>query len=195
MWFQVLNAIAIDLQWKLVVLSKGACSASPIQIRSPDALREWSACDQWHRFAIKRINQLDPTLLVVTQTPRSKPDGSRFSQAQWRRGMEELFKKTRAARTVVLGNTPLVLGPECLVKHVDNVQTCSNSPSILAYWNDAERAAAASAKIRYIDVTPWFCASSCSSIIGNYNVYFNAGHVSLGYSVFLEGALKQALGF
>ena len=42
-------------------------------------------------------------------------------------------------------------------------------------------------------MTPWFCATKCSSVIGHYEVYLDRLHVTETYSLFLENALAQRL--
>jgi peptidoglycan/LPS O-acetylase OafA/YrhL len=67
MWFNALDDIATNAHWRIVLLSKPACLADLLPTRVPGAIGEatdeWVACDQWHRFAINRINaepQPDP---------------------------------------------------------------------------------------------------------------------------------------
>jgi len=194
MWFDAINEVATRAHWRLIILSKGSCSAAPIPTHPPGALGEWTACDAWHRFAIAKINHLDPELLVVSQDVTGNPQGVTYTPAQWRHGLRELFKLVTAPKTakVILGNIPPAGGPNCLALHVDNVRTCSSGPqNAFTPYNTAEMQAAAAGGARYIDVTPWFCARICPSIIGNFDVYFNASHVAVGYSRFLEGVLAQ----
>ena len=196
MWFRALDDIATQAHWRLFVLSKGACPAAPLPTHPPGAAGRWVACDQWHRFAIDRINRIDPDLLIVTQNVTPTPDSRSYTKAQWRSGLEQLFKHVTATKTVkiVIGNLPLIRGPACLASHSDDVRACSTAPrSYLTPYDLAERRAATAEGARYISVTPWFCAKTCSAVIGNYNVYFNSAHVALGYSRFLEGVLAQRL--
>ena len=46
---------------------------------------------------------------------------------------------------------------------------------------------------RYIDVTPWFCSTTCTAVIGNYQVYFNQAHVMGSYATSLGGVMADAL--
>jgi hypothetical protein len=194
MWFRALDDIATGAHWRLVLLFKPACFADPLPTHPPMALGQVStACAQWHRFAINRINRLDPALLIVTQYIGQTPSGSNYTPAQWETGMMDLLKQITAPKTkkVVLGNIPTVGGPYCLSRHINQVQTCAGVP--LISYNRAERSGAEAEGARYISVTPWFCLTTCSSIIGNYDAYFNTLHVAVGYSRVLEGVLSQAL--
>jgi SGNH domain (fused to AT3 domains) len=193
MWFRALDDIATRAHWKLVVLTKGFCPAAPLSVHPAGVVGEWVACDQWHKSALARINQIDPALLVVSQ---ASADGH-YTPDQWRRGLEDLFTRVTAPRTVklVLGNIPATSkDPDCVARHTDDVQACSRPrTSSETPYNNAERSAAAAQGARYIDVTPWFCATTCSAVIGPYNVYYIAHHVALDYSRFLEGVLAGSL--
>ena len=199
MWFRALDDIAIRAHWRLVTLTKGACPAAPIPERAVGVTGTWVACNQWHQYAIDRINRTDPDLLIVSQTVPA----IHYTASEWQRGLEQLFNRVTAPKTtkLFLGDIPLtsyisLTSPQstCLASHVDNVQACSVSPvSLETHYNNADKLAAAATGARYVDVTPWFCAKTCSVVIGKYAVYYIADHVAVGYSRFLEGVLSQAL--
>ena len=194
MWFRAIDDIAISEHWKLVLLFKPACLAGLLPTHPPRVFGQVStSCNQWHRFAINRINHINPNLLIVTQYIGQTPKGVEYTPAQWERGLRLFFQQIRAPKAVrvVLGDIPTAGGPDCLAAHVHNVQACAGAP-LIAY-NQAERRAAEAEGARYISVTPWFCSNTCSSVIGNYDVYFNTIHVAVGYSRFLEGVLGEAL--
>jgi peptidoglycan/LPS O-acetylase OafA/YrhL len=197
MWFRAFDDIATRVHWRLVLLFKPACLADPLPTHLPigtgSTVGEWVACDRWHRFAINRINRINPDLLIVTQNINGTPQGIPYTPTQWQHGLELLFKAVTAPKTtkLILGDIPLARGHDCLAQHADDVQACSGGP--LTPYNHAERRAAAAEGARYISVTPWFCAKTCSPVIGNYDVYFDASHVGVGYSRFLEGVLARSL--
>jgi len=199
MWFRALDDIASRSHWRLVLLWKLACPASPLSSQAPGNRGDWVACDQWHNFAINRINQIDPSLLIISQASYDlTPNGGFYTPKRWKRGLEQLLMSVSSPHTVklVLGDIPLPTGPagpNCLAQHIDEVQACSNVPSALRPFNIAEERAATAEGARYVSVTPWFCAKECSPVIGSYDVYWDTHHVAVGYSLFLEGVLTQAL--
>jgi hypothetical protein len=103
---------------------------------------------------------------------------------------------TATTRKIVLANltAPANSGPDCLARHADNVQACSGPPGHAATrFNAAEKLGAAAAGARFVNVDPWFCAATCSSVIGNDEVYLVNDHVTVEYSLVLEGVLSKAL--
>jgi peptidoglycan/LPS O-acetylase OafA/YrhL len=203
MWFDALDDIAIKAHWKLVYLGKGACPANLLPFKNPAGWGrsggEYAACDQWHRFAIQRINQVHPDLVVVTQEYAPPPGGSRsYTPRQWQQGLEDVFRQLQVptSRIVVLGNIPLLpfAGPQCLSRHGADIQVCSGLvTSYLTKYNQAEMSAARTSGAHYLDVAPWFCSTVCTAVVGRYQIYLDRGHVGKAYTLFLEGVLAQAL--
>jgi peptidoglycan/LPS O-acetylase OafA/YrhL len=198
MWARAFNDVAIRAKWRFVLLSKPGCPVDLLPIANPSGWGtpggEWVACDQWRQNAIRRINRLEPDLLVVTQQthPLDSPE-------QWQMGLKRVLTDITSPRTtkVVLGNIPRIvpLGPQCLSEHPDDVQACSRpaNESLPAYQR-AERAASSRTGSRYVDVMPWFCSRICTSIIGHFGVYAELSHVTNSYAEFLEPVLAKSLG-
>jgi peptidoglycan/LPS O-acetylase OafA/YrhL len=197
MWFDALNNIAKEAHWRLVDLGKGYCPADSLPYRNPSGWGtpggEYAACDQWHRFAIRRIAQLKPELVVVTQDVPPGPD-----PRQWQRGLEVTLDGLDVPKTriVVLGNIPILPQnpPDCLSRHVSDIQACSGPVrTALTPFNQAEKAAADSAGVRYIGITSWFCSTVCTGVIGRYGVFVDQFHVGATYTYVLQDLLRQAL--
>jgi len=188
MWFHPIEDIASRAKWKLVVLELGGCPPSvyPFRKRIPGASEP--QCARFQNFALHAMRSIDPSVVIVSQErePELNPN-------QWARGLREIFAEMSLpdAKKIVLGNIPLSGGPACLASHRDDVQACDGT--VLVRYNKADQRAASASGARYVNLTPWFCATRCSAIIGDYNVYFNTLHVALGYSRYLEGVLAQAL--
>ena len=196
MWFQALNAIAIRARWRLVILFKEGCAASLSPHYQPGGGGggDWVACNQWHRYVTKRIRQIDPALLIVSQASFYGSGNQRLQ-----RGLRRLFTRAVSPRTakVMIGNPTISVAgsaPDCLTRHMDDVQACSGPPdSVRSRLNNVEQRAATAGGARYINVIPWFCTKVCSDVIGHYAVYTAGDHVTVGYSFFLENVLAKAL--
>ena len=202
MWFDTLVLVANLIHWRLAYLGKGYCPANSLAYENPPGFGssggEYSVCDEWHSFALNRINQLHPDLVIVTQEVRNKPDGKHYSPAQWQQGLAKTISLIHVPknRIVVLGNVPVLpsSGPECLSQHPDDVQACSG-PVVTFFTarNQAEKQAASEAGAHYVDVTPWFCSSTCTAVIGDYEVYWDDAHITSTYADYLAGVLATSL--
>jgi peptidoglycan/LPS O-acetylase OafA/YrhL len=202
MWAQAIDDIALRAEWKFVLLAKAGCPVDmlpytdPVGFNSPGGA--WTACAQWHQFALDRINRLDPDLVIVTQATHPAPGGQVYSAAQWQGGLEDTLRLMTAPRIrkVVLGNIPYLpeAGPNCLARHLDDVQACSGPNSLSHTSQDrAERAAARATGAPYLDLSPWMCGTSCTAVIGNYEVYADRYHLTITYARFLEEVVNDTL--
>ena len=200
MWFQALNGIARRAHWKLIVMFKPGCPANDLSTPPPgESTGPWSACDKWHTSAVTVIRAMKPRLLLISQTGRyRRANGTTYRLQEWQAATERLLAavKMPGTKTVIIGNPvePTVAGPDCLARHTDSVQACTGPPSpSFTRFNKAERNAALSSGARFLDVVPWLCTQTCSSVIQRYQVYLRNDHITAAYTVFLEGALANAL--
>lgn len=202
MWFYPVDLIAALFHWRLILLSKGWCPPNMLPYGNPPGVGnpqgEFVQCDQWHQFALQRIRQLRPDLVIVTQELSSKPDGGGYTPGQWGKGMAKTLQQIAvpASRIVVLGNIPSlpVSPPLCLSHHLTDVQACSSPlADRLVETNAAEKAAATRVGARYLNVIPWFCSTTCTAVIDRYEVYFDDYHITLAYAAYLTGVLGSAL--
>ena len=203
MWFQPLDDIATRAHWRLVFLGHGSCPAEMVPILSPPSVgapgSEYGACDQWHTFAIQRINAIKPNLVLITQAFVAGPHFVITPAAQWKAGLEAVFRALAPshAQIEVLGNIPLLTqsGPDCLSQHPNDLRACwTRMPDSIARYRAAEQSAATESGARYIDTLPLFCSDGvCPVVIGQFNVYLDREHVAAPYANYLEGALAQLL--
>jgi peptidoglycan/LPS O-acetylase OafA/YrhL len=202
MWFYPIDVIAALSHWRLVLLSKGWCPANVVPYGNPPGFGrlhgKYVQCAQWHRFAVQRIGQLHPDLVIVTEEVSLKPNGNSYTAEQWGRGMTKTLRQLAVppSRIVVLGNIPTISvnPPLCLSLNTTNVQACSSPiPGNLAADNTAEQRAATKVGARYLSVTPWFCAATCAAVIGRYEVYFDGYHITRAYAEYLTRVLGSAL--
>ncbi len=202
MWFDTMDDLAYLLGWKLLILAKGDCPvldlpfADPAGYGSPDGT--FTACTQWHRFALQRIAEVHPTLVIVTEDADLGPGDRHYSPDTWQAAMVHTIHElpVPASEVVVLGNIPQLTqgGPDCLSLNPHAVQRCSG-PNLpyTAEHTDAEKRAAAQAGAHFVDTTPWFCSTTCTDVIGRYQPYWDPYHVTNTYAHVLGPTLLQAL--
>ena len=207
MWLTPLKRIAAAAHWRLVVLGKPACPAGLVAVGSTEFGRSgslYSACSQWHQWAVNEINKLEPQVVVVSQengyvTPRTEQSpAAYFTPAKWKHGLDALFVSiSKPGRKIdVLGNIPMLSrsGPTCLADHTDDPMVCSSSRQAATLPLDpTERTATEESGHRYIDPTKWFCSHTCTAMIGTFDVYLDRWHVTNAYATYLERPLGSAL--
>ena len=144
---------------------------------------------------------MNPDMLIVTGIPRGQvyPDG-KLTPGLWQQGLTQALSAVTASKTrkVVLGDIPITphMNPNCLARHSGDVRACWGY--LDAYYRSmsvAEQAAATATGSDYVNVTPWFCSTTCTDIIDNIVVYKDDDHITATYSRYLETVLAAALGF
>ena len=209
MWLRAFDDVAKAEHWRLLVLGKPGCPAELVSVLNPPGIGNpngfYRQCDLWHQWAMAMINRLRPSLLIVTSENlrllpnEHNPGPGYFTSTEWTAGMARVFDSLKYSdvRKVFLGNIPLlpVAGPTCLAAHLTAAQSCSApvQPSGVV-TNQIEAAESKRLGVQYVDLTPWFCSTTCTAIVGHYDVYLDQKHITSTYAQYLEVVLGQSLG-
>ena len=202
-WFPALEAAALQRHWRLVVVTKSACTAADGIIYLEQLKREFSECGQWRRAAWRYTRSLRPAMIVVASTYPSNDllDVTGTQDEAWAAAWQRSIRRLSAPGTEVffVNDTPWQAGsaPDCLSAHMDEPSACVrnriaavNLPERRKLIEDVVRAEGAS----IIDPAPWFCtATRCPSVIGNILVYRDQHHITTAYSRLLAPLLAASL--
>jgi SGNH domain (fused to AT3 domains) len=199
MWFPALDAIATAAKWRLVALMAYACPVADVSVwdvvsNSPDVL-----CPIFRAETIKRIDKLDPKLLVVSEAAITLDAQDQvITNAEWTKALERSLGRLHAKsmRRVVIGQDELVPNPvACLAANPTTVQTCSRPEAAPTFLSElaADRAAARAEKAPYLNEVPWLCSATCTDVIGNMVVYNSTGHLTATYDTYLTDVMRLAL--
>lgn len=199
MWAAALQVLAEKHGWKLKVFSLGGCPGPDLHFISAETKTPNTDCDVFHTSAPAAITALHPDLVIVTSVGgHALSDGNEPTHAQWQDGWISILKKLSrpGTRLAMIGSIPVWdnNGARCLAAHPTAVQECSapvaeSEPTHL----DAEESAAAAAGALYVPVIPWVCAQRCEPVIADMLVYSNPYHFTQKYTVYLTGALEEAM--
>ncbi|GGK89670.1 acyltransferase family protein [Mangrovihabitans endophyticus] len=195
-WFPAMQRIAVDRGWRLVSLSKSACTAADLPIHHEALKREYTECAAFHRAAIDRIAALRPRLVVVGTSFNYDPIGG----ASWRAGWASTFGALRdtGARVVAFQDTPYMGGrvPACLEAHSRRIDRCDVSqrsalrgPEQRELFTEYARGSA----VTVIDPVPWLCTDTCPAVVGNMLVYRDSNHMTTAYNRMLAPLLDARL--
>jgi hypothetical protein len=201
MWFPGFDEMAKAAHWKLVVLMKTVCPAVDLSFWDWTTSSAYTACDQWHQYVTTRINKLDPAVVVLTNWWHGDGivPGQAPSDGQWLFGLAQMLRSITSPGTkkVILGDIAYLtqVGPTCLAANAVNVQACS-TPASEAALADHEQTLQAAAQVTgalYVPTIPWLCSSTCTAVIGKYQVYADSSDITSDYAAYLQGAIAAAL--
>lgn len=202
-WFPALEAAALQRHWKVVAITKSACTAADGMIYLPQLKREFTECVQWRRDAVKYARSLHPAKVVMASTyPSNELLGVTGSQddawaAAWKRSVRAL--SAPGTEVYFVSDTPWQAGPtpECLSAHMDRPSACGRSRESALAQPERRKlvtAAARAAGATIIDPVPWFCtATTCPAIVGDILVYRDQHHITTAYSRLLASQFGSAL--
>jgi peptidoglycan/LPS O-acetylase OafA/YrhL len=205
-WFPAFARLATVEHWRLVTLTKSACTPADVTVYNDNYKRTYTECDAWRAKAFAQIAAAHPALVVMAMS-RSYifVDGSSTTTVAqspdlWDAGIAASLRRLTASadHVALIGDTPRsnVDPPVCLSKHLDNVLACAtpSASAIDAKRTAADRALAAAAGATFIDPTPWVCPSEpCPVVIGNYLVFRDSHHLTTPFSTALARRLLAAL--
>ena len=205
-WFPALERIATDRGWRLVSLTKSACTAADVTVWSATLGRAYAECDAWRRSAVERIASERPALVVVSDSRGVRPivngetlvgeaAGPALADGL-RRTLDEL--RPLAAEVAVIGVTPEAPGdpPACLSENPGSVLACATpvDRAVDTPWLATEASIAAEAGASYIDPTRWVCPTGpCPAVIGRFLVYRDTHHLATPFAAALASRLAGRL--
>ncbi|WP_305782886.1 acyltransferase family protein [Symbioplanes lichenis] len=202
-WFPALEEAALREHWKLVVVSKSACTVADSLIFLPELKREFTECVRWRRDALDYVRSLRPAKVVLASTyPNSELLGVSGTQeeawvAGWRKSVRAV--KADGTRVYFVNDTPWMAGntPECLSAHPDDPAACGRARDqaiAKQQRRDLVMATVRAEGATVVDPSPWFCTDTfCPAVVGNLLVYKDQHHVTTAYSKLLAPLLAEEL--
>lgn len=209
-WFPGMEKMALDRGWRLVIVTKSACSAASVRIYQTALKRPYDECVAWRESAWSYLASLKPALIVMTSAAAggtlvdetgAQVTDSGYSDRTWIDGWTRTAGKLEGtgAKVAMLEDTPYQAGDpvECLSVHPDRPGSCVVSTGAALPEPNRRRAIAAALTahgVTVVDPLPWFCTTQrCPVIVGNVLVYRDAGHITATYARMLAPQLEKAL--
>ncbi len=205
-WFPALERIATDRGWRLVSLTKSACTAADVTVWSATLGRAYTECDAWRRSAMERIAAERPALVVVSDSRGVRPivDGETLAGDAGGPALADGLRRTLdalrplAGEVAVIGVTPEAPDdpPACLSENPGSVLACATpvDRAVDTAWLATEAAVAAEADATYIDPTAWVCPTGpCPAVIGRFLVYRDTHHLATPFAAALASRLAGRL--
>ncbi|WP_086150823.1 acyltransferase family protein [Cellulosimicrobium sp. KWT-B] len=193
-WQPVLDRLAREQGWKLVVLTKTSCAwtaATPHIDGEP-----YDECVEWNQRLDEELERLDPAVILTSQyqSDAIDPSGGTSVDAMVD-GLRTVWESARArgATVGVVLDNPHPEGNvyECVAAHPDALVEC-------AFDRDAgtERSAAPVQRlaadgvdgVEVVDLTSAVCTQTCWPVVGDVLVYRQTTHLTRTY---VESTLPQ----
>ncbi len=196
-WVTALDQVAQQRGYKLVMLSKSACTMAAVDAPTYQGA-PFPECRTWRTAAVAMIVAARPAFVVLAFAHEEVGAGSNdipvleaATQTTWR------TLATSGARILQIGdNARLREDPGlCLSRPSADPQSCAGT--FPEFENSADSNAARASGVGFINVEPWLCVSKevCPAIIDGRIAYFDRDHISVQYALYLVPLLGAALDY
>ena len=189
-WFPAVNAIAQQRHWRLVVLTKAACSAATAQIYMPNLKRAYTECGLWRDATIAYLNTLQPKMIITSSNGHGDMlDPGDSQDTGWANAWTTTFNRfPKSAKIVLINDTAWPAGdaPTCVSNNLNSLNKC-HRPRDAALADGRRRRLVADAARDHggtvVDPAPWMCTRDvCPEVIGNVLVHKDDSHLSATYA-------------
>ncbi len=204
-WFPALERLATERGWRLISLTKSACTPAQLTVWNTTFKRAYDECNQWRDEVFARLQADRPSLVVVGSSHPYTAAGSdgpapADGGAALEAGLLQTLQRLRplADAVALVGDTPKFSQdpPDCLSQHLDHVLACAEprAQALDVAWTGVEARIAATAGATFVDPTPWACPTDpCPAVIGRYLVYRDTHHLATPFVTALRARLAADL--
>jgi hypothetical protein len=205
-WFPALERLSREHGWRLLSMTKSACTTADATVWSGITKRAYAECDTWRQAALDRIAAEHPALVVVSnsRTYQVMVDGVATPIArvpeEWDAAQGRTLARLSplAAHVVVIGDTPRSQAdpPVCLSANLDDASACAMpyAKVVDQAYTAREAAVAASAGVGWVDPTAWVCRTDpCPVVFGRFLVFRDQHHLTATYARALATRLDALL--
>jgi hypothetical protein len=192
-WFGALRVLAKERDWRLIPLTKNACTFIDAPIVYPFTNTRYVECAAWIDAVMRLVPTLHPDLVVVTMNRWIIPAyGAPTGMVEQGRAIGRLLARLPHP-VVLLADTPFfgIDVPACLAANRSNVSACRARPgATYGYEVPRQEAAAASGRATLVDMTRAICPKLfCSPVVDGIVVMRDEHHLTYTFSRHLAGAL------
>ena len=201
-WFPAINQIAIDHQWRLIVLTKMGCTTIDLITANSLVGPTYPGCRPWRERVLERFVAENVRVVFMTNSNRltDPATGQPFADSIVKAGFATLIPQLQSMNInpIVITDTPYpgTDVPICLSKAIKNVGSCavSRDKGIRANRQQTSIDVAVENNAQYLDVSNWLCSlDTCPVITGNILMYRDSHHLTTTYVQFLTPLIEAAV--
>jgi len=185
-WFPALVEIASRSGYRLISLTKSACP-SVDTVRLDQGGFKMSRCKQWRINTIKRIQEINPDVLIMSSFQYfAQPPRFTDREQWWNDGQRKLLTEVKniSPHLIYITDTPHPLRdiPACLANY--SISKC----------NTTQRSEDLSISgFNVINPNSWLCSRVCPAVKDGVVAYRDASHISVDIAIALIPRLTQTL--
>ncbi|MFT3662297.1 MAG: SGNH hydrolase domain-containing protein [Gordonia sp. (in: high G+C Gram-positive bacteria)] len=196
-WHGAFDEIGKRKGWRVLVLAKNNCGPATMKYYQWQFKREFTECDAWQKWRMNVVKEQKAQAVVMAgwYGENLGPDTTMTPQI-WRDGLVKTAEQLPEGTSVFfLGNPPHPSNgspSECVAEHPEDLTACALPADEVpgqSSWSEAATAVGGT----YIDIGPWFCASTCPAVVADRLVYAGQHHITVDYGRYLSGAIESVM--
>ncbi|WP_028648250.1 acyltransferase family protein [Nocardiopsis sp. CNT312] len=191
-WFPALEDLALEHDWRVVNIVKGACLFTD----APQTYRgePYTACAEWNRGVMAELDRLRPDTVFTTGTTTSLDTSAGYGEEQVVDGYVERWRELdgMGIGVVAVRDTPR-FGfdvPGCLAGAAP--EECTSAPGESMAEVSPLEGLDLPENVTVLDLTDRFCDTDvCRPVIGNVLVYWDSSHIGATFMRTLAPELER----
>ena len=194
-WFPALEPISKKRGFRLVPIVKLGCPAVDAPLFDRNLGRFYTECDEWHKTAINKIQQLQPVLTIV-----SSFEGYALGDDEWRNGIKSVLQNLSESsqKVLVLRDTPSANFdiPSCLAyrlwrpSFIPSRSCVFSAPQTSKVYEFQLSAEAQLKNVLTADMSDSICPHEiCTGLLNGLVMYRDSDHLTASFVRTLEETL------
>jgi peptidoglycan/LPS O-acetylase OafA/YrhL len=198
-WLPVVSDMGIKNGWKIIPVIKDGCSPALINVYLGNLGREYNECNLWRDFAIKRVVELNPDILMISHfTGYSISENGASTTAtekDWLDGYIKLSEKISAidSKLLFLRDNPglPINAPKCLSRSVGSGELSESMCQIVisdmsfkpSFYRAAISGLSRYSDTSFLDLSSNYCSEGFCPVYSRGVVrYIDSHHLSLEFT-------------
>ena len=181
-WFPALDQLAHDEGWRLLSLTKNACSASDVEEFRADLRRPYDECHAWREHVIDRLHREQVDMVLVSSWSHRYLD----DLDGWTAGLASFVARLPGTAAVLSDTAQMQVNvPRCLSENLHRANECGTSvdQAFDAGLYAAEAQAVTDAGGLYVDTRSIACTDSmCPPLVQDLLVWKDAHHLAADFA-------------
>ena len=197
-WMPALDLIGKAYNYEIIPIAKVNCAFMDVKLYAYRLGHSYTSCTKWRANVVTKINQLNPALVILSQTwYREEGKPNEIRPQYYADAIGRMLDKIPFP-TLIFSDTPFGQNniPTCLARNRSNVAKCvvTKTAAYGERGHTRDLLLAQQRNLPVFDFTQALCpGSSCAPIIDGRIVYHDHHHLTTTMSKHLANAIGTAL--
>lgn len=197
-WMPALDLIGKAYNYEIIPIAKVNCAFMDVKLYAYRLGKSYTSCTKWRLNAIKKIIELNPALVILSQTEAREEGKPNEKRPQYYADAVGRLLDKLPVPVLIFAETPNgeINIPTCLARNKSNVAKCvTTKPDVYPAWGyGRDLLVAEQRNLPLFDFTAALCPGDrCAPIIDGRIVFHDNHHLTTTMAKYLAGPIGVAL--